>query len=776
MAEFSVDDILRAMSQGQDDTIDQLESSQFAKTIMSSLDALVKKQKIKDSGALSEKDAKLLASIMSNEIKNLGIFKKGSTEKLLRDIKKSIEDAIIAGSQVSTQGAALYGTSRLYSAVAGARGGAKGGQLDLTAPSASGKVVLGQAKNYLSKDDFNDTMNNVTNKLLSFLKGNSKDSDTDNQKFWKKQSNVLITGLLDGLMRHKLIGGAIQDGSKLFGYIVASHLSKIFGPFGRILGLGVMALTITIPALLTSILHAVLQFKVFDMLSGGSLSKGIGSSKWSRYASRYGMGATIGKMGQSFIRGVGGFLGRALPIVGYTAGGLDIASGIGQIAQAKDGVGAAQGVLKGAGGVSTIAGAALIGKGAQGTAVGAILIALGRILDYTSKNSDIIKEFTQHGFIAGLKAFWKSVKDSLTGKRATVQSRTGHLTDPRSLINVPLRGNKYIEGATEAKYPFENPLKIAPTDDTGKIKASPFAEGIGQAFSYAYGNPIQIQRQLSANRAPKEVQVLSKTKHRVGGYGHLTPWGKIDIVGVPKSAEGVVQQIASKHYGKGAAANYEGDHFDISTAHPTVKGYQRFRATPSTIAGVRSTYGVKPRISKEGWFLNPHEVETTAGSKYLWEEYQRNKAMQERYEWIPANAKNFQNDVYYNGKAMVPKGTSKILKDLRKQGYKAELSSGIGLMGRLSSNSLSYAPETPKAKSDAEKQVEQIQEAPKEAAKKIFEFGSTINKNVNRAGSMGLKTMALPSDSATGNRTFSAVYNNLVAQATLGTEGMRGIV
>ena len=60
MAEFSVDAILRAMSQGQDDTIDQLESSQFAKTIMSSLDALVKKQKIKDSGALSEKDAKLL--------------------------------------------------------------------------------------------------------------------------------------------------------------------------------------------------------------------------------------------------------------------------------------------------------------------------------------------------------------------------------------------------------------------------------------------------------------------------------------------------------------------------------------------------------------------------------------------------------------------------------------------------------------------------------------------------------------------------------------------
>ena len=776
MAEFSVDDILRAMSQGQDDTIDQLESSQFAKTIMSSLDALVKKQKIKDSGALSEKDAKLLASIMSNEIKNLGIFKKGSTEKLLRDIKKSIEDAIIAGSQVSTQGAALYGTSRLYSAVAGARGGARGGQLDLTAPSASGKVVLGQAKNYLSKDDFNDTMNNVTNKLLSFLKGNSKDSDTDNQKFWKKQSNVLITGLLDGLMRHKLIGGAIQDGSKLFGYIVASHLSKIFGPFGRILGLGVMALTSTIPALLTSILHAVLQFKVFDMLSGGSLSKGIGSSKWSRYASRYGMGATVGKMGQSFIRGVGGFLGRALPIVGYTAGGLDIASGIGQIAQAKDGVGAAQGVLKGAGGVSTIAGAALIGKGVQGTAVGAILIALGRILDYTSKNSDIIKEFTQHGFIAGLKAFWKSVKDSLIGKRETVQSRTGHLTDPRSLINVPLRGNKYIEGATEAKYPFENPLKIAPADDTGKIKASSFAEGIGQAFSYAYGNPIQIQRQLSANRAPKEVQVLSKTKHRVGGYGHLTPWGKIDIVGVPKSAEGVVQQIASKHYGKGAAANYEGDHFDISTAHPTVKGYKPFKATPSTIAGVRSTYGVKPRISKEGWFLNPHEVETTAGSKYLWEEYQRNKAMQERYEWIPANEKNFQNDVYYNGKAMVPKGTSKILEDLRKQGYKAELSSGIGLMGRLSSNPLSYAPETPKAKSDAEKQIEQIKEAPKEAAKKIFEFGSTINKNVNRAGSMGLKTMALPSDSATGNRTFSAVYNNLVAQATLGTEGMRGIV
>ena len=223
-------------------------------------------------------------------------------------------------------------------------------------------------------------------------------------------------------------------------------------------------------------------------------------------------------------------------------------------------------------------------------------------------------------------------------------------------------------------------------------------------------------------------------------------------------------------------ANYEGDHFDISTAHPTVKGYQRFRATPSTIAGVRSTYGVKPRISKEGWFLNPHEVGTTAGSKYLWEEYQRNKAMQEKYEWIPANAKNFQNDVYYNGKAMVPKGTSKILEDLRKQGYKAELSSGIGLMGRLSSNSLSYAPETPKAKSDTEKQVEQIQEAPKEAAKKIFEFGSTINKNVNKAGSMGLKTMALPSDSATGNRTFSAVYNNLVAQATLGTEGMRGIV
>ena len=776
MAEFSVDDILRAMSQGQDDTIDQLESSQFAKTIMSSLDALVKKQKIKDSGALSEKDAKLLASIMSNEIKNLGIFKKGSTEKLLKDIKKSIEDAIIAGSQVSTQGAALYGTSRLYSAVAGARGGVKGGQLDLTAPSASGKVVLGQAKDYLSKDDFNDTMNNVTDKLLSFLKGNLKDSDTDNQKFWKKQSSALITGLLDGLMTHKLIGGAIQDGSKLFGYIVASHLSKIFGPFGRILGLGVMALTSTIPALLTSILHAVLQFKVFDMLSGGSLSKGIGSSKWFRYASRYGMGATVGKMGQSFIRGVGGFLGRALPIVGYTAGGLDIASGIGQIAQAKDGVGAAQGVLKGAGGVSTIAGAALIGRGVQGTAVGAILIALGRILDYTSKNSDIIKEFTQHGFIAGLKAFWKSVKDSLTGKRATVQSRTGHLTDPRSLINVPLRGNKYIEGATEAKYPFENPLKIAPTDDTGKIKASPFAEGIGQAFSYAYGNPIQIQRQLSANRAPKEVQVLSKTLHQVGGYGHLTPWGKIDIVGVPKSAEGVVQQIASKHYGKGAVANYEGDHFDISTAHPTVKGYRRFRATPSTIAGVRSTYGVKPRISKEGWFLNPHEVETTAGSKYLWEEYKRNKAMQERYEWIPANEKNFQNDVYYNGKAMVPKGTSKILEDLRKQGYKAKLSSGIGLMGRLSSNPLSYAPETPKAKSDAEKQVEQIQEAPKEAAKKIFEFGSTINKNVNRAGSMGLKTMALPSDSATGNRTFSAVYNNLVAQATLGTEGMRGIV
>lgn len=776
MAEFSVDDILRAMSQGQDDTIDQLESSQFAKTIMSSLDALVKKQKIKDSGALSEKDAKLLASIMSNEIKNLGIFKKGSTEKLLRDIKKSIEDAIIAGSQVSTQGAALYGTSRLYSAVAGARGGAKGGQLDLTAPSASGKVVLGQAKNYLSKDDFNDTMNNVTNKLLSFLKGNSKDSDTDNQKFWKKQSNVLITGLLDGLMRHKLIGGAIQDGSKLFGYIVASHLSKIFGPFGRILGLGVMALTSTIPALLTSILHAVLQFKVFDMLSGGSLSKGIGSSKWSRYASRYGMGATVGKMGQSFIRGVGGFLGRALPIVGYTAGGLDIASGIGQIAQAKDGVGAAQGVLKGAGGVSTIAGASLIGKGVQGTAVGAILIALGRILDYTSKNSDIIKEFTQHGFIAGLKAFWKSVKDSLIGKRATVQSRTGHLTDPRSLINVPLRGNKYIEGATEAKYPFESPLKIAPTDDTGKMKASSFAEGIGQAFSYAYGNPIQIQRQLSANRAPKGVQVLSKTPHQVGGYGHVTPWGKIDIVGVPKSAEGVVQQIASQYYGKGAVADHEGDHFDISTAHPTVKGYQRFRATPSTIAGVRSTYGVKPRISKEGWFLNPHEVETTAGSKYLWEEYQRNKAMQERYEWIPANKGNFQNDVYYNGKAMVPKGTSKILEGLRKQGYKPELSSGIGLMGRLSSNSLSYAPETPKAKSDAEKQVEQIQEAPKEAAKKIFEFGSTINKNVNRAGSMGLKTMALPSDSATGNRTFSAVYNNLVAQATLGTEGMRGIV
>lgn len=782
MAEFSVDDILRAMGQGQDDSIDQLENSQFAKTIMSSLDELVKKQKIKDSGALSEKDVKLLASIMSNEIKNLGIFKKGSTEKLLKDINKSIKDAIISGSQVSTQGAALYGTSRLYSAVAGSRGGAKGGQLDLTAPSASGKAVLSQAKDYLSKDDFNDTMNSITNKLLSFFKGSSKDSDIKSQKFWKKQSNVLITGLLDGLLRQKLIGGAIQDGSKLFGYIVASHLSKVFGPFGRILGLGVMALTSTIPALLTNILRAVLLFKVFDMLSGGSLSKGIGPSKWFRYASRYGMGAKVKRLSQPFVRGargLGGFLGRALPIVGYTAGGLDIASGIGQIAQAKDGVGATQGVLKGAGGVSTIAGTTLIGKGVQGTVVGAILITLGRILDYTSKNNDIVKEFTQHGFTAGLKEFWKSIKESITGKREAVQSRTGHLTDPRSLINVPLRGSRYIEGATEAKYPFETPLKVTPVDDTGKMKATSFAEGIGQAYSYAYGNAVQIQRQIAAKRAPKGVQVLSKTPHQVGGYGHLTPWGKIDIVGVPKRAEGTVQQLASQYYGSGAVATHEmsgGAHFDISTAHPRVRGYQRFKATPSTTAGVLSTYGVKPRVSEEGWFLNPHEVETTAGSKYLWEEYQRNKAMQEKYEWIPANKDNFRNDVYYNGKAMVPRGTSKILEGLKKKGYQPELTSGIGLMGRLSSNPLSYAPEPPKIKSDAEKQVEQIQEAPKEAAKKIFDFGSTINKNINKAGSMGSKAMALPSDSATGNRTFSAVYNNLVAQATLGTEGMRGIV
>ena len=237
-------------------------------------------------------------------------------------------------------------------------------------------------------------MDSVMSKLLSFLR--------DKEGRDKVTLRHLGEDVVEGLAKSKFIGGAFMDLVKMISFFVGGFL-KQFGPIGKALAVGVVALapvlgTILVnlfTRMLTKLLWAVVVKGSFNLM--GNLLKGLlNPANWARAF--------------SFLRGVGGAvggnLGRGALALGRLAGpaalvtGGVAAVGLGIDSLRKDG-----GREKTAGGLLTAGGLGLIVAGI-GLAVGAafapvtaiiagIAAGIGLIVKFWPKIVDWLKAFDE---------------------------------------------------------------------------------------------------------------------------------------------------------------------------------------------------------------------------------------------------------------------------------------------------------------------------------------------------------------------------------------------
>ena len=208
----------------------------------------------------------------------------------------------------------------------------------------------------------------------------------DQENLKKTKTKHFIDDLVDGLARSKFVGGAFTDLIRLFTFFGANFL-KNFGPIGKALAVGLVALG---PVIATAIANAVGRAlsAVIGNVVTGALSKIIGqmggSATGSFFGTLFGMGAkgaaTNGLSGLA-ARSIAGTVATNSVVTGIgTAGTTALATGI-------SGIGGATVAGSTVTGIGTAVGGGVAASGAAGggllasltAALGPILITLGVI-------------------------------------------------------------------------------------------------------------------------------------------------------------------------------------------------------------------------------------------------------------------------------------------------------------------------------------------------------------------------------------------------------------
>ena len=444
MAKHNFEEIIELLYQNTQ-AIQNLLGSDFVQNICGKLDELIEEFKVSSKGVVTQKDGmegkdfRLLRDILSVYLKQLGVAG-DKTEKFLIQIEKDLKEQYNLGVKIDKVDAAIYAAVKILEEIPKAledkETGKKTSALDLTNMKKEGQDTLQPIIDNLSKysiddEDLEEALDDFSEKLFNFLTGqSSKDADVKEAKD-KKNRRTFIDDLIDALAASKFIGGAVQDGAKLFGYLIASHLAK-FGPVGRFLGAIAMAATTLIPKALwdiaKEIIKTIVTFSVAKAVLGGKggatatlLEKILGTGTKARAVKGLTKGGPIVKGIAQFLKPVtntksnvlkslklpnlrkpilaiskslrsvlkplgafGTLLGRVAAIGTIFTGITDFFKGLGLIKSKEKGRNT-EGIKKMVGGILTTVGGIAMLFGPLGITLGTIVSLLGYIISHTKE-------------------------------------------------------------------------------------------------------------------------------------------------------------------------------------------------------------------------------------------------------------------------------------------------------------------------------------------------------------------------------------------------------
>jgi len=284
------EEVLEAIA-NNNEGIENLDKTEFARELFSKIDSAISDVKKLANGqqvnkdGLEGKDFKILRDTLSVFLKQLGVTNQ-KTDRFLNQIEKDLREQKNAGTSVDKLSAAFYSlvkiTEQIPSALRDVRTGRTTSSIGLSGMKEKGKQLLGPLtrdpdKFSLTPESHRKNLDHFATKLFNFIKGKQAQDDTEEEAKEKKRRHSFVDELIDSLKASRFIGGAVQDGAKLIGYLIASKLAR-FGTWGRALGLITIALSDTLPKIfwagISQIINAITTVGIVRAMSGQGMALG----------------------------------------------------------------------------------------------------------------------------------------------------------------------------------------------------------------------------------------------------------------------------------------------------------------------------------------------------------------------------------------------------------------------------------------------------------------------------------------------------------------------
>lgn len=414
--------------------IQNLHDTEFAKEIFKRLDNTISK------GDLTDKDLKKIGDVISVLAKELHIVGDG-LNKFINQTVKDLREQKNVGNTVTSDTASNYALMKLVEQLSDSSQGKRNSAFNFSNITDKGKqlinpILKNPSKYSLTAEEHRKNLDYFAEKLFKFIKGEEEEEEGKD----KKKQRTFIDDLIDSLKASKFIGGAVQDGAKLFGYLLASKLAQ-FGTWGRALGAIVVALSDTLPKIfwagVAQIIDVIKTYAIVKAATG----QGIG------------FGAALGTVGK-FAKVAGG--------IGSVIGG---GFAIGESAQDFSSGKVGSGILKSLGGLTLILTPILAALGVISGPIVGISIAIGAIATFLPKIWDWLKDtwFKKDQTTEEKESWWEKVfgrKEETTFKKPKVYN-VKEMTPSEYLTKIEGRKDsriKKVEGTDSFKWKYNQGL------------------------------------------------------------------------------------------------------------------------------------------------------------------------------------------------------------------------------------------------------------------------------------------------------------------------------
>lgn len=773
---LSIEEIVDAVSK-KESVVKDIENSRLAQEILKAMQVIIANQGIKDPSHIQAGEVTKLVSAMNHQLREMGLHNKTQTSSLTSEIGRVIRDSANSGISMNVKEIATFISQEIYSAMLASYRVLDPSKAPINIKGAKGvgKEIL-ESKNpmYVKEEDGN-LITRATNKLINFL----EDHYTEEEGKIKKRQAWFLAALIDGLAKNKFIGGAFKDGVKLFGYTLAAQLKAIGHPIAAAITVG---LSQVLPPILVTAITTALQGRILASALGIGGGVGLGARMW---AGIKGAGSKIGSLASGvaqnkWVQRLGGiakspegrFLGVAGGALSMGSGALDI------IAGKEEGEGS-----KVAGGALSVIGGGLLTAGALGLggAFAPIIALLGGIITGLSYFKPV-REFVSNIYRTVSDWFgWNKDKDKDKKGLTAGTYLSDKVQDLSKVVNVPVRGSKYIENVTESMFPKYY----------GKYYEQVYPEGIGERVPLGGGGGSGVSGVAALNpHVAKRIDGTTKGTHK-------DPLPKVDFVASRKYSTTELKKLENMYYSStGIKVRFDEEsegngrwHYDVATlSDPT--GIRRKpisarrKSTMQELAEARS----KKPIWQNGWLINAYELEKGRAAQAIAEAYNKDPKVREHYEWVKGanvSAASFQTDIYHPQLgAFVPKGTGSFLQKARSAGLGLTLTSGMGTAGAIydeskfsqlygASTTLSMTPQEVKKKEEKSNEVHPYAQAPSKDSP-----WNALNKTQQQYAQSQIQNKPrgkkLSDASVPGNTEFSKTYANLVTLANTGADSIRG--